>query len=129
MAGLPGWDSLESVTRWVAFYEIAMISVLAALVGAEVLHSNYSHRKDVLIKAREEQQAADTNRDKDEAEVRRGATAEAIGRCRQQSFRASDPEHCPPIDFRAKGSPRWVASTISRPKNIDLMFERCMGLR
>jgi hypothetical protein len=73
MAGLPGWDSLESVTRWVTFYEIAMISVLAALVGAEVLHSNYSHRKDVLIKAREEQQAADTNRDKDEAEVRRAA--------------------------------------------------------
>jgi len=78
MAGLPGWESLESVSRWVTVYEIAMIVCLAALVGAEVLHFNYSHRKGALIKIREQQQADNTKRDQDEAEASRKAEVDRL---------------------------------------------------
>src|SRR5258705_13254661 len=78
MVSLPGWDSLESVSRWVTFYEIAMILCLGALVGAEVLHFNYSHRKDALTTIREAKQAADTTRYKDEAEARRKAEVDGL---------------------------------------------------
>jgi hypothetical protein len=60
MVSLPGWDSLESVSRWVTFYEFAMIIILTALIGAQVLHFRYSHRKDTLIEMRARQRADDT---------------------------------------------------------------------
>jgi hypothetical protein len=53
MVSLPDWDSLESVSTWTTVFEIAMIVILAALVGAEVLHFKYSHRKDDLTALRD----------------------------------------------------------------------------
>jgi hypothetical protein len=71
MVSLPGWDSLESVNRWVTFYEFAMIIILVTLVGAEVLYFKYSHRKDALIEVRERRQTVDTRRQRDDAEARK----------------------------------------------------------
>ena len=85
MASLPGWDSLEAVSKWVTFYEILMILCLAALVGAEVFHFKYSHRKDALIELRDraaeiQRQTAEVQRKKDgdEAEARRKTEVERL---------------------------------------------------
>jgi hypothetical protein len=82
---LPGWDSLEAVSKWVTFYEILMILCLAALVGAEVFHFKYSHRKDALIELRDraaeiQRQTAEVQRKKDgdEAEARRKTEVERL---------------------------------------------------
>jgi hypothetical protein len=64
MDNLPGWDSLESVSRWTTVFEIAMIVILAALVGAEVLHFKYSHRKDELTASRDAEQKKQTEDDR-----------------------------------------------------------------
>jgi hypothetical protein len=53
MPALPGRDSLDSVTRWHGFYEIAGIVCLALLVAVEVLAYQYGYRKDELIAAAE----------------------------------------------------------------------------
>lgn len=75
---LPGWDSLESVGRWVTVYEIAMIVCLAALVGAEVLHFKYSHRKDILIEVRDRDHEEQRKSDAAAAEARRKAEVEGL---------------------------------------------------
>ncbi len=74
MIALPGWDSLESVGRWVTFWEIMMIIILAALVGAEVFHFKYNHRLNVLIAAREDK----AKNDADAAEARRKTEVGAL---------------------------------------------------
>jgi hypothetical protein len=80
VASLPGWDDLESVSRWVTFWEIAMIIILAALVGAEVLHFKYSHRMNDLIGLRDHQLEEQAKRAGDEAETRRKVEVEALQR-------------------------------------------------
>jgi hypothetical protein len=87
MVNLPGWDSLEGVARWVTFYEIVMIGCLAALVGAEVLHFNYSHRKDYLTGIRERQQLEQAQRDQENVEQRRKAEVEGLQRKLEEADR------------------------------------------
>ena len=45
---LPGWDSLESVTRWHRFFEVAGIVSLAVLVAMEIGAYFYGHRQETL---------------------------------------------------------------------------------
>lgn len=46
---LPGWNSLETVTKIHRVFEIAGIACLAALVVFETFAYLYDHRKDVLV--------------------------------------------------------------------------------
>jgi len=78
MVSLPGWDSLESVNKWITFWEFAVIIILVTFVGAEILYFKYSHRKDALIEVRARRQAVDTKRQRDEAEVRRKTEVEGL---------------------------------------------------
>jgi hypothetical protein len=55
-----------------------MIIILTALIGAQVLHFRYSHRKDTLIEIRARQRADDTRRERDEAEARRKVEVEGL---------------------------------------------------
>ena len=48
---LPGWNSLESVARWHAFFEVAGIVSLGALVLMEIGALTYGHRKEALAAA------------------------------------------------------------------------------
>jgi hypothetical protein len=45
---LPGWNSIESVTRWHRGFEIAGFIALGLLLLFEVLTYIYGNRKDVL---------------------------------------------------------------------------------
>ena len=59
MAALPGWNSLESVSRFHSWLEIAGIVSLAALVFFEILAFAYNQRKDILVAAAEHAAAAE----------------------------------------------------------------------
>jgi hypothetical protein len=71
MIALPGWDSLERVSRWVTVFEIVMISCVAGLVIAEIFHFAYSHRKDTLTATAQQQKD-------DAAEMRRKTEVEGL---------------------------------------------------
>lgn len=71
MPTLPGWDSLDSVTKWHSFYEIAGIIFLALLVGAEVLAFQYGNRKDDLVAAAESLRSNQARQENEKTEARR----------------------------------------------------------
>jgi hypothetical protein len=64
---LPGWDSLEAVTRYHGWAEIIGIVVLALLVLSEVAAYRYGHRKDEL--ATRQQEASDKRHDEEMARL------------------------------------------------------------
>jgi len=51
---LPGWDSLDAVTRYHSWAELVGIGLLALLVVAELLSFSYGGRKDDLTEQQEE---------------------------------------------------------------------------
>jgi hypothetical protein len=56
---LPGWGSVETVSRIHSFCEIAGIVALALLVGFEVLAYAYGHRREALEQLAHEQELRD----------------------------------------------------------------------
>jgi hypothetical protein len=71
---LPGWDSLETVSRLARIFEVGNIVVLAVLVGCEVLAYSYGHRKEELAVETVKRAAAE-ERENDAAELRRLAAS------------------------------------------------------
>jgi hypothetical protein len=67
MPDLPGWDSLEAVTRYHRWAEIIGIVVLALLVVAEVAAYRYGQRKDDLTT--QQQDATDKRHDEEMARL------------------------------------------------------------
>jgi hypothetical protein len=60
---LPGWDSLDTVTRYHSIAEIAGIVLLGLLVIAEVMSYRYSHRKDYLTDTKHDAEIARLHRE------------------------------------------------------------------
>lgn len=69
MRYLPGWDSLEAVSRYHSFAELAGIGLLAFLVIAELLSFSYGGRKDDLTEER--QQATERTHEEEMARLHR----------------------------------------------------------
>lgn len=97
MPRLPGWDSLDAITRFHSWAEIAGIAFLALLVVAEILAYGYGHRRDEIAsrqqadveRAHEERISIlnqDTARLKVEAEVARAQIADAQARAAEANL-------------------------------------------
>jgi hypothetical protein len=66
-----GWDSLETVGRWHAFFEIGGIVALAVLVVMEIAAYKLGHRKETLADALARQQQSEVDSLRRAAESRR----------------------------------------------------------
>lgn len=71
MPALPGWDSLESVSRWHSFFEIFGLVCAGLVVVASVLAYQYGQRKDELVAAAEALRSGQAVREREETEARR----------------------------------------------------------
>jgi hypothetical protein len=78
MSLLPGWDSLDDVSYWHNFFNIAGIICLAFLVGTEAIAQFYGHREKYLTGIAEAARTADQKTKEDEAEARRKAEVEGL---------------------------------------------------
>lgn len=104
MTPLPGWESLESVSRVHGWFEIAGIVCLALLVLAESFTFIYGRRKDALASAKERAAAEKRNQEAQQTETRHETE---LAKVREQvSLTSADSER---LKQRAKEAERGVA--------------------
>jgi hypothetical protein len=82
---LPGWNSIESVTRWHRGFEIAGFIALGLLLLFEVLTYVYGNRKDALIAAKPQLTPAEWSKQQEANERALGDLQTKLGAAKQQS--------------------------------------------
>jgi hypothetical protein len=85
---LPGWNSIESVTRWHRGFEIAGFIALGLLLFFEVLTYIYGNRKDTMVAAQQLTPAQWSKQQEEQRQANEHALAdlqEQLHKTRQQS--------------------------------------------
>jgi len=118
MTTLPGWDSIDEVTKIHRFFEIAGIVCLAALVVTEALAYIYNRRKDVLAESIESKKRQDDQTKEGDFNTRLGKAADEAREAKERQALAEKELS----KLRANANPRAV-SAIGRNQLIQQLAQ------